>query len=71
MPEDCIIIFKATETTKATTLADRLAQDIVQRSIMEYFDDTKADSQPEAQMSDADWDGNVPPDLVDGFDFLL
>ena len=71
MPEDGIIIdFRSIPDAKTRSLAEDLAEDIVQRSIMEYFEPQPRDTAAK-DIAEPDWDDLVPPDMTDGFDFLL
>lgn len=73
MPEDCIIIdfdFKEATRTEAEKL---LADTVFSLQTMHRLSDQK-DTTSTLKVADhdtADWDGNVPPDMTDGFDFLL
>ncbi|QFT99255.1 hypothetical protein FIU85_18210 [Roseovarius sp. THAF8] len=72
MPEDGIIIdFRSIPDAKTRSLAEDLAEDIVQRSIMEYFEPKARDTATAQDIAEPDWDDLVPPDMTDGFDFLL
>lgn len=72
MPEDGIIIdFRSIPDAKTRSLAEELAEDIVQRSIMEYFEPQTRDTATAKDSAEPDWDDLVPPDMTDGFDFLL
>ncbi|WP_420556364.1 hypothetical protein [Roseovarius sp.] len=72
MPEDGIIIdFRSIPDAKTRSLAEDLAEDIVQRSIMEYFEPKARDTASAQDSAEPDWDDLVPPDMTDGFDFLL
>ncbi|QFT81610.1 hypothetical protein FIU89_13380 [Roseovarius sp. THAF27] len=72
MPEDGIIIdFRSIPDAKTRSLAEDLAEDIVQRSIMEYFEPKARDTATAKDIAEPDWDDLVPPDMTDGFDFLL
>ena len=76
MPEDALISFKFTEDHKTdTTLSDTIQREAADRIAtyfaMEEMTATKDDPRLSEDTTAKDWDGNVPPDLVDGFDFLL
>ncbi|MBY5989424.1 hypothetical protein [Roseovarius atlanticus] len=72
MPEDGIIIdFRSIPDAKTRSLAEDLAEDIVQRSIMEYFEPKARDTATAQDIAEPEWDSLVPPDMTDSFDFLL
>ncbi|MFN3208110.1 MAG: hypothetical protein ACE369_03755 [Roseovarius sp.] len=72
MPEDGIVIwFDEIQDVRMRPLAEQLAEEIVQRSIMEYFTPDARHPAPAEKTPHSDWDDLVPPDISDGFDFLL
>lgn len=73
MPDDLKpgFVWNDSYDTAPKSLVERLADDIIQRSIMNQFEPRIDDSAKKETRAEPDWDGNVPPDLSDGFDFLL
>ena len=76
MPEDALksFMFEEIRTTPSMTLAERLAQDIVQQSIMSRLDPAPSAHGERSRSSEEpapEWEGNVPPDFSEEFGFLF
>ena len=84
MPEDAFIGFNFFSTGNGLSIvndaaqrnaAERLANDIAFGNAFQHLDTAlgavQSAARHKAQRNDPDWEDNVPPDLTDGFDFLL
>ncbi|KRS11005.1 hypothetical protein XM53_18155 [Roseovarius atlanticus] len=73
MPEDLAPSF--TDDTlrdpAIRSLAERMADDIIARSVMQSFEPKDQETVPMKDFAEPEWDSLVPPDMTDSFDFLL
>ncbi|WP_425099586.1 hypothetical protein [Tropicibacter sp. S64] len=72
MAEDCDIGFQFITTrggTDKTTYDDTWTQ--LNKDIGAYMAFDQEMQARDVQATDTHWDGNVPPDFTDGFDFIL
>ena len=73
MPEDLAPSFRDDTLfdTATRSLAERMADDIIARSVMQYFEPEDQETVPMKDFAEPEWDSLVPPDMTGGFDFLL
>lgn len=73
MPEDLAPSFTDDTLLDPATrsLAERMADDIIARSVMQSFEPEDQETVPMKDFAEPDWDSLVPPDISDSFDFLL
>ncbi|MEO1138237.1 MAG: hypothetical protein AAFW87_02165 [Pseudomonadota bacterium] len=72
MPDDALFDFKFNDTIP-NDADDRLAEEIFSLQTMHKVsvEETFARTAKVESAKEPDWDGNVPPDFSDDFDFLL